>query len=156
MFIEHELCTLFSIALRLLPRPNRTQRLHGLETAVFHTNICCYQLTKYYETTIKYNHNCYYLEVGGENRREAEDPHRESKPSAHAPAPHARHDRSMVRSCSVARPISQKCFLFRVSAASNVQKTTRHLLRPTINVLLLKGLGHGSIIGSQCSSDVAK
>ena len=37
------------------------------------------------------------LEVGGENRSEAEDPHRESKPSAHAPAPHARHDRSMAR-----------------------------------------------------------
>ena len=36
-------------------------------------------------------------EVGGENRSGAEDPHRESKPSAHAPAPHARHDRSMAR-----------------------------------------------------------
>ena len=43
---------------------------------------------------------CFFVnvsEVGGENRSGAEDPHRESKPSAHAPAPHARHDRSMAR-----------------------------------------------------------
>ena len=45
------------------------------------------------------------LEVRGENRSGADDPHRESKPSAHAPAPHARHDRSMARSSLVARPI---------------------------------------------------
>ena len=48
------------------------------------------------------------LEVGGENRSEAEDPHRESKPSAHAPAPHARHDRSMTRSSFVARVIFEE------------------------------------------------
>ena len=38
------------------------------------------------------------------------DPHRESKPSAHAPAPHARHDRSMARSCLVARMIFEEKF----------------------------------------------
>ena len=44
-------------------------------------------------------------EVGGENRSGADDHNRESKPSAHPPAPHARHDRSMARSSLVARPI---------------------------------------------------
>ena len=39
------------------------------------------------------------------------DPHRESKPSAHAPAPHARHDRSMARNRSVARPILENFLL---------------------------------------------
>ena len=47
-------------------------------------------------------------EVGGENGSEAGVPNRESKPSAHAPAPHARHDRSMARSVLVARPIFEK------------------------------------------------
>ena len=37
-------------------------------------------------------------EVGGENRSGAEDYNRESNPSAHAPAEHARHNRSMARS----------------------------------------------------------
>ena len=46
-------------------------------------------------------------------------PHRESKPSAHAPAPHARHDRSMARSCLVARMIfEEKCSLL----AARVQR----------------------------------
>ena len=40
----------------------------------------------------------YISEVGGEHGSEAGVPNRESKPSAHAPAPHARHDRSMARS----------------------------------------------------------
>ena len=44
-------------------------------------------------------------EVGGENGSEAGVPNRESKPSAHASAPHARHDGSMARSVSVARQI---------------------------------------------------
>ena len=47
--------------------------------------------------------NWYWSEVGGVNRSGADDAHRETKPSAHAPAPHARHDRSMARSSSVAR-----------------------------------------------------
>ena len=37
-----------------------------------------------------------------------------------APAPHARHDRSMARSRSVARPISRILAPLRVAAASNV------------------------------------
>ena len=36
-------------------------------------------------------------EVGGEDGSEAGVPNQESKPSAHAPAPHARHDKSMAR-----------------------------------------------------------
>ena len=47
-------------------------------------------------------------------------PSRESKPSAHAPAPHARHDRSMARSRSVGRPIFEKCFPLAPTPASNV------------------------------------
>ena len=58
------------------------------------------------------------IEVGGEYRSAAEDPHRESKPSAHAPAPHARHDRSMARSSFVARMIFEEmCYV----AARRVQ-----------------------------------
>ena len=46
--------------------------------------------------------------LGVVNRSGADAPHRESKPSAHAPAPHARHDRSMARSCLVARMIFEE------------------------------------------------
>ena len=49
-------------------------------------------------------------------------PNRESKPSAHAPAPHARHDRSMARSVSVARPILHNFLPGWATAASNVQR----------------------------------
>ena len=37
-----------------------------------------------------------------------------------APAPHARHDRSMARSRSVAKPIFEKGIAFRATPASNV------------------------------------
>ena len=46
--------------------------------------------------------------LGVVSRSGADAPHRESKPSAHAPAPHARHDRSMARSCLVARMIFEE------------------------------------------------
>ena len=49
--------------------------------------------------------------LGVVNRSAADAPHRESKPSAHAPAPHARHDRSMARSCLVARMIFEEKFI---------------------------------------------
>ena len=52
-----------------------------------------------------------YRRLGVKTERSG-DPHRESKPSAHAPAPHARHDRSMARSCLVARMIfEEKCYV---------------------------------------------
>ena len=58
---------------------------------------------------------------------EAESPYRESKPSAHAPAPHARHDRSMARNRSVARPILEKNPSLWETAASNVQQASSML-----------------------------
>ena len=59
-------------------------------------------------------------EVGKKDGSEAGVPNRESKPSAHAPAPHARHDRSMARSRSVGRPIFENFLTFCPTPASNV------------------------------------
>ena len=50
-------------------------------------------------------------------------PYRESKPSAHAPAPHARHDRSMARDSVVASPILGFMSCSPGPAASRVQCT---------------------------------
>ena len=57
--------------------------------------------------------------LGVKDGSEAGVPNRESKPSAHAPAPHARHDRSMARSISVARPI------FRILCSSPSRRVQR-------------------------------
>jgi len=58
-------------------------------------------------------------EVGGENGAERRPPpgNQAQRP---APAPHARHDRSMARNRSVARPISEKSLPLVVPLASNV------------------------------------
>ena len=79
-----------SIAAKSLPSNPRAKRLP------IHTNTM--QSNLIHSNQIK-------SEVGSENGSEAGVPNRESKPSAHAPAPHARHDRSMARSVLVARQI---------------------------------------------------
>ena len=73
----------------------------------FGTNMCCqsFHLENFCKGFFQVSDLPKYLpsyfptsEVGGKNRSGADQPHRESNPSAHAPAPHARHDRSMARS----------------------------------------------------------
>ena len=68
-----------------------------------------------------------------ENGSEAGVPNLESKPSAHAPAPHARHDRSMARSISVASPIFEKMSSGPVTHASNVQVASSHVSVAVMN-----------------------
>ena len=79
---------------------------------------------------------------------EAESPYRESKPSAHAPAPHARHDRSMARNRSVARPIWEKSLTLWATAASNVKQASSmlgaafcHTYKLILTILEPKDLG---------------
>ena len=59
--------------------------------------------------------------MGVKTGAKRECPNRESKPSAHAPAPHARHDRSMARNRLVAKPILENFLSLRVAPASNAQ-----------------------------------
>ena len=76
-----------------------------------------------------------YRRLGGENRSGADDPHRESKPSAHAPAPHARCDRSMARSSLVATQILEEKFNV---VGQRVQRP-RGFISPTSIVFNSKG-----------------
>ena len=75
-----------------------------------------------------------HLKIGGWGWKteRSGDPHRESKPSAHAPAPHARHDRSMARSCLVARMIFEE--KFPVPAA----RVQRPIVPTSFSVTLMK------------------
>ena len=73
------------------------------------TTFCVYVLNNHACVT---EHLLHTSKIGGWGWKteRSGDPHRESKPSAHAPAPHARHDRSMARSGLVARMIFEEKF----------------------------------------------